>query len=223
VAEDQAMQDSDDSTVALRVIVPKADARVWIEDNPTRQSGTERQFVSPPLETGKEYTYHIRASWTDENGEKVSMQKQLKVSPGEEFVANFTERNEETAAAPVESRRGKREPRREQEAKDEDQDVRASTSGDVKILRIDNRKLIVTDLDGKNQRTYLLPANTTIMIDNKAADLSGLQAGTQASLTFKPGASKTVTRVEVKAAASPEEGAKSSDSKRKRDSDQYKD
>jgi uncharacterized protein (TIGR03000 family) len=46
----------------LNVQVP-ADASVWIEGTATKQSGATRTFVSPPLESGKDYAYTVKAQW----------------------------------------------------------------------------------------------------------------------------------------------------------------
>src|SRR5205085_1327698 len=59
-----------DNRVHLTVTVP-ADAQVWVEDAPTTSNGTVRQFVSPPLEPGGPFTYHVRARW-NENGQEVT-------------------------------------------------------------------------------------------------------------------------------------------------------
>jgi uncharacterized protein (TIGR03000 family) len=40
-----------------------ADARVWFDQSQTDQTGTFRSFVSPPLASGREYTYAIRVQW----------------------------------------------------------------------------------------------------------------------------------------------------------------
>ena len=52
------------------VLVP-ADAEIWIGGKKTQPTGgSARCFVSPALETGKEFTYDFRAKWR-ENGEEV--------------------------------------------------------------------------------------------------------------------------------------------------------
>jgi len=75
--------------VLIRIVVPAPDARVWIEGQPTQQSGLERFFLSPTLEPGN-YTYTIRSTWM-ENGREVNRQKQVSVRPGQEFVVRFNE------------------------------------------------------------------------------------------------------------------------------------
>ena len=74
----------------VRVIVPKSDALVWFDDTLMRQIGTDRQYVTPPLEKDKTAAYRIRASWT-ENGRKVNREKNISVTPGQEAVVDFND------------------------------------------------------------------------------------------------------------------------------------
>ena len=53
-----------DDRAAVAVHVP-ADAQVWFDDSPTKQTGDERRYVTPPLTPGKDYSYQVRARWTD--------------------------------------------------------------------------------------------------------------------------------------------------------------
>jgi uncharacterized protein (TIGR03000 family) len=72
----------------IRVIVPK-DAQVWVEGTPTRQSGTVRQFLSPPLTVGKQYTYNILAKWI-EAGREITQTRSLPVWPNSSTTVDFT-------------------------------------------------------------------------------------------------------------------------------------
>jgi len=72
---------------ALRVLVP-ADAELWIGDSPTTQRGAERQFVTPPLEGGRNLVYEIRARWT-EYGRDVERTRTVRVFPGDRVTVDF--------------------------------------------------------------------------------------------------------------------------------------
>jgi uncharacterized protein (TIGR03000 family) len=72
----------------IRVIVPK-DAKVWFEGTPTHQTGSVRQFVSPPLTAGKQYTYNILATWT-EAGRVITQTRSLPVWPNTNASVDFT-------------------------------------------------------------------------------------------------------------------------------------
>jgi uncharacterized protein (TIGR03000 family) len=75
----------------VRVTVPDPDARVYFDDELTRQTGPERTFNSPPLDPSKSYTYTVRATWT-ENGREVSRSQDVKVQAGREAAVDFREK-----------------------------------------------------------------------------------------------------------------------------------
>jgi uncharacterized protein (TIGR03000 family) len=81
----------DSKTAGLRIIVPTPDARVWIEKSPTKQSGVNREFVSPPLEPGTDYHYMVRVTWM-ENGREMSAERNVPVKGGREIVVYFGNR-----------------------------------------------------------------------------------------------------------------------------------
>ncbi len=82
--------------VHLTVRVP-AGAEIYLEDAPTTQKGTVREFVSPPLEPGN-YTYDIRATWT-ESGRRHEETRHLTVHPGDDVNVTFPNTPPKTAPA----------------------------------------------------------------------------------------------------------------------------
>src|SRR5262249_30650639 len=72
-----------------RVFLPHANAQVVIEDIPTRQTGVTRTFVSPPLETGKIYTYTVTATWQPNNYTAITRTRQFTVRAGQEVEADL--------------------------------------------------------------------------------------------------------------------------------------
>jgi uncharacterized protein (TIGR03000 family) len=71
----------------LDVAVP-ADAELWIDDGSTRQTGPSRAFVTPPLHPGSEFTYQVRARWTDAGG-TVDQVRPVAVRAGERVPVEF--------------------------------------------------------------------------------------------------------------------------------------
>jgi uncharacterized protein (TIGR03000 family) len=70
-----------DKTAIIELTVPRADAKVWVDDNLMKSgSGNERSFTSPPLEPGS-YAYRIRATWLDD-GQEVRVEREVTVTPG---------------------------------------------------------------------------------------------------------------------------------------------
>jgi uncharacterized protein (TIGR03000 family) len=74
----------------VEVRVPRSDATVWLEGAQTQQTGTEREFASPPLEQGKTYTYDVRARWIDKNGAVVDRTQHVPIHSGERVMVDFT-------------------------------------------------------------------------------------------------------------------------------------
>jgi uncharacterized protein (TIGR03000 family) len=75
------------STAQLNVSVP-ADAEVWVQGMKTSRTGTFRQFVSPPLEPGSNYTYEIRARWM-QDGQVVDRTQTISVQAGASVNVDF--------------------------------------------------------------------------------------------------------------------------------------
>lgn len=73
----------------LNVRVPAADAEVWVAGQPTQQRGIQREFVSPPLNPEKSYTYEVKARWT-ENGRTVERAREVPVSANAVATVDFT-------------------------------------------------------------------------------------------------------------------------------------
>lgn len=85
---------------AVTVVVPTADTQVWFGNTPTTQQGMERLFHSPALEPGKNFTYNVKARWT-ENGKAVERERQVRVQAGQKITVNFRDTPSETAPAPA--------------------------------------------------------------------------------------------------------------------------
>ena len=75
------------NTVTLNLTVP-ADAKIWIEGSPTAVGGSLRQFVSPPIQPGHDYTYHIQVSWT-QDGREVTSKREFPVHAGDVINLSF--------------------------------------------------------------------------------------------------------------------------------------
>lgn len=79
------------NAVSVDVRVP-ANAELWFNGDKTQQRGTFRQFVSPPVDPGKSYTYDIRAKWTDQNGKEVDQNRTITVHAGDHLTVNLMNR-----------------------------------------------------------------------------------------------------------------------------------
>jgi len=83
--------------VLLNVSVP-AGAEIWFEGTRTVQRGRLRQFISPPLIPGREYSYDVKARWT-ENGKELTQTRHLVVQAGDVMSVSFNSATPSAAAA----------------------------------------------------------------------------------------------------------------------------
>jgi uncharacterized protein (TIGR03000 family) len=77
---------SDRATVDVHV---PATAQVWFDNTATRQTGAERQYVSPPLTPGQNFTYDVRARWID-NGRVTDLTRTITVHANSVASVDFT-------------------------------------------------------------------------------------------------------------------------------------
>lgn len=73
----------------LDVTLPSSGAEVWVQGVQTRQNGTQRRYVSPPLLAGKDYVYTVRARWRDAHGAVQLQQQNVIVQAGSEVRVAF--------------------------------------------------------------------------------------------------------------------------------------
>ena len=77
-----------EQVVQVQVRVP-GNAQVWFGGASTQQNGSVREFVSPPLVPGRDYTYQIRARWM-EGGREIDQTRTVRVHAGERVTVDFT-------------------------------------------------------------------------------------------------------------------------------------
>jgi uncharacterized protein (TIGR03000 family) len=75
------------SAAIINVHVP-ANAQLWFDETPTRRTGTDRQFITPPLEPGRDYSYEVRARWR-ENGRDVEQNRTVAVHAGDRVTVDL--------------------------------------------------------------------------------------------------------------------------------------
>ena len=85
-------------TATVTVLVPRADAKVWFDGAPTSQTGMERRFYTPALDSGT-YTYTVRARWM-ENGQPMERERRVNVQPGQSTTVSFQEQSGESLRLP---------------------------------------------------------------------------------------------------------------------------
>ena len=80
---------ANEAPVKLKVIVPDPMATLTVDGTPTKQTGKERLFESPPLPIGKKYTYTIKITWMAKDKERSETRK-VRVQGGIDKTVDFT-------------------------------------------------------------------------------------------------------------------------------------
>jgi uncharacterized protein (TIGR03000 family) len=78
-----------ETRASVEVRVPP-NAQLWFGDVKTVQGGEFRNFYSPPLERGSNYTYEVRARWS-ENGRIREQTRLVRVRAGERTAVDFVQ------------------------------------------------------------------------------------------------------------------------------------
>ena len=82
----------------INIMVP-SEATLTIQGVPMSQTGSFREFVSPPLVFDRDYHYTIRASWS-QNGREMTQERVVLVRAGEQVnvdLMNYAPRQAETS------------------------------------------------------------------------------------------------------------------------------
>lgn len=77
-----------DNRAHLLVILP-ANAELWFNGTKTTQTGSQREFYSPVLTTGKHYSYEIKATWL-KDGERMEQVRTAEVQANDWQKIDFT-------------------------------------------------------------------------------------------------------------------------------------
>jgi uncharacterized protein (TIGR03000 family) len=73
----------------IDVRVPTESAEVWFEGVLMKQTGMDRHFVTPDLESGSVYTMEIRVRWNDAGGKQQNRTERIEVRAGALQAVDF--------------------------------------------------------------------------------------------------------------------------------------
>ncbi|MEL7497357.1 MAG: TIGR03000 domain-containing protein [Planctomycetota bacterium] len=154
--------------VVLKLAVPE-DAKVFINDQPTRTPGTIRRFESTQLDADREYHYLVKAE-IERNGKKLIRSRMVALQPGvdQNVTLDFDQPPVTTLALQV------------------PENAKVTLSGESTTLTGKQRKFVTTGLkDGDTSRDYQIEVayqvNGETVKDFKTIDLV---AGDSRALTF---------------------------------------
>jgi uncharacterized protein (TIGR03000 family) len=190
------------NTALIDVKLGAADAQVFFDDAATQQTGDRRQFTTPPLEPGKNFSYMVHAKWK-QGDRDMDDNRKVAVHAGERVMVDFTVRQEEGAPGaprPEGAPRprlgeegpptaGARAPRPGEQA---DIDIHEGS-----FLNFRNGTLEMTDLQGQKHSSHLAPG-AQIIINGQPAKVEDLKADMKLKVTTKKGDPQTITKIEVK-------------------------
>jgi len=79
-----------DNRAHIRVIVPAGDAQVWLDGSLMKETGSDRQFVTPTLAAKSTYSYQVRARWRDQSGTMRTDTRSIDFQAGANVTVDFT-------------------------------------------------------------------------------------------------------------------------------------
>jgi uncharacterized protein (TIGR03000 family) len=95
-----AQDKTDKKPATIKILLPDnlyKPAEVRIENVLTKQTGTERNFVTPPLDAGKTYTYKVEATIEPNNYTKIIRSREVTFKAGEELTLDLRKKDDKIA------------------------------------------------------------------------------------------------------------------------------
>jgi uncharacterized protein (TIGR03000 family) len=80
----------DKTTAKIKVKVTQADAKLYIDDTLTKQTGLDRTFTTPTLEAGKKFSYTFKVILTPNNYTTITRLKEVFVAAGQTVEVDLT-------------------------------------------------------------------------------------------------------------------------------------
>jgi uncharacterized protein (TIGR03000 family) len=183
------------------------EAEIAFDNFKTTQTGADRQFMTPPLEPNRDFTYelHVRANGAEQT-------RKITVHAGQQLRLDLTQPAEageraeargENIKAPQKAKQygsearteDKKAPRPEPNASDA-QEGRTKTH-EGQVIRFSDNELVMKDAAGKEHR-HTLAKDAKITIDGKAAKAEDLKPNMRIEVTIPEGDAKTALRIDAK-------------------------
>jgi uncharacterized protein (TIGR03000 family) len=99
VAQPAPLPGASDAAAYLTVKLP-ADAKLLIDDHPTKATGDTRRFVTPPLDPSKKYSYILKATFKGKDGKDVTVEEKVTITPGKTTDVDLTKSKPKTNDKP---------------------------------------------------------------------------------------------------------------------------
>lgn len=91
---------SDQAVAKISIILPES-AKLLIEESPTKQTGSSREFVSPVLEEDVDYVYHLKAEWFGPDGKNVTRETKVVLRAAQHHKVIFDFNSDRVLVEPI--------------------------------------------------------------------------------------------------------------------------
>jgi len=201
---------------ALINVKVAANATLTFDDEPTQQTGEFRQFMTPALEPGKNFSYTVHAKWQD-GGRDMDQSRKVSVRAGQQTQVDFNtaqaqdpKASPEPAPQPAQGRQPSEakepSPTNLPEARDKNApQAAASESHEGTVISFKDGTLEMNDPQ-HGKHSHHLSADTQVMIDDRPAKPEDLKADMKIKVTTKKDDPKAITKIEAKSKDSGDKG-----------------
>lgn len=170
------------STALVDVKVPP-DATIWFDETQMTQRGSLRQFITPPLDSSRNFSYEVHAQWK-EGDRTINQTREVTVHAGDQLLVDFTTRPADgQPKAPPRAREG-------------------ANMHEGTFLSFGGTELVMTDRRGK-RHSHTLAADAIVTIDGRPASAEDLKPDMHIKVTTQKGDPNTATRIEATSNGSP--------------------
>jgi uncharacterized protein (TIGR03000 family) len=172
-------ENQDKATIAVNL--PEG-AKLTFDDAATVSTGSDRLFITPALERGRDFHYTLEAKLT-RDGKTETTSKQITVRAGEQTRVDLRFAKD----APYGGLTG-------------DGDSYGEVSHEGRIISSTADQLTMGDKDGQNKHSHTILRDTKITLDGKDSKLEDLKPGMEVRVTPKEGDKDKASRIEAKTA-----------------------
>ena len=92
----QNKHDNETNVAKISIVIPET-AKLIIEDATTKQIGKFREFISPQLEPGVDYVYHLKAEWIGSDGKNSTREIKVALRASQHYRVIFNNNSEQVS------------------------------------------------------------------------------------------------------------------------------
>jgi uncharacterized protein (TIGR03000 family) len=92
----QNKHDNETNVAKISIVIPET-AKLIIEDATTKQIGKFREFISPQLEPGVDYVYHLKAEWIGSDGKNSTREIKVALRASQHHRVIFNNNSEQVS------------------------------------------------------------------------------------------------------------------------------